>query len=148
MWPLEHFDGHGVVGDVLGHAAAEHVGLCSLPCPMMSSFSADVSVVRQGVTPSTDDYTAVGKVGITHELLMGCIVYAIDVQVTYGASKPIRKWFAGWNFMGQSAHRYFVVQPQTRERSSKLEASELNYDSTSVNCSPLFALGELADKGE
>ena len=95
-----------------GGAAAEHVGLCSLPCPMMSSFSADVSVVRQGVTPSTDDYTAVGKVGITHELLMGCIVYAIDVQVTYGASKPIRKWFAGWNFMGQSAHRYFVVQPQ------------------------------------
>ena len=67
-------------------------------------------MTRTGLNSSTDDYSAVGKVGITHELTSGSIVYAADVQTIYANGETVRKWFAGWNFMGTFARRYLVVE--------------------------------------
>jgi hypothetical protein len=67
-------------------------------------------MTRTGLDSSTDDYSAVGKVGITHELTSGSIVYAADVQAIYANGETVRKWFAGWNFMGTFARRYLVVE--------------------------------------
>eukprot|EP00656_Telonema_subtile_P008342 TRINITY_DN13904_c0_g1_i2.p1 TRINITY_DN13904_c0_g1~~TRINITY_DN13904_c0_g1_i2.p1 ORF type:complete len:202 (+),score=44.65 TRINITY_DN13904_c0_g1_i2:160-765(+) len=63
---------------------------------------------------STGDFTASGRMGITHELAKGSIVYAVDINVTYSSTRQVvRKWFAGWNDMLlHTTRRYFVLDTQ------------------------------------
>jgi len=94
-----------------------------LPCPFTASYSADVTISRKAVAGDTsNDYTAVGKVGITHELTHGAIVYATDMRVTHSADGSThRAWMANWNFLGKSERRYFVVENKNGQGSCHRE---------------------------
>ena len=50
-------------------------------------------MTRNGSSSSAGDYHAVGKMGITHEIMRGSIVYAIDMTFTYAdTGHRVRKW--------------------------------------------------------
>merc|ERR1711935_476525 len=104
-------------------ASASGISVCPLPCPLAASFSADVTISRKAVAGDTsNDYTAVGKMGVTHEITHGSIVYATDMRVTHSADGSThRAWMAGWNILGTSVRRYFVVENKNGQGSCHRE---------------------------
>lgn len=109
----------------------KNVVLCPEPCPTSASYSADVKVTRTGVKPSAQDYTAVGKIGITHYWSYGSIVYAADMEVTRQGKKH-RAWFAGWNFGPGTpmryVRRYFLVESEQGKTCVREQDSNFDVD--------------------